>query len=773
MSSLKSSSKTTESGTKTESGTTTPILPGNLQTGLTGLVDKTNALSGQDPYGLVAGASPLQMQAFNAAGNLNNGGQGINWGGGTTKTGQTYGNDSGYGGYGGYPSAPSVMAPAIGAGGTGQDTGGSSTGWQGGLQRSADLAGQVANTGPAYAGAYTYQAPEIGSPTMGPVAAANMPTLGGPQTYNAQGYQAQLLGNPQTYTAGQAQGSTIAPVGSYDVGSYQAPSVTAGQSTAAQGQASLGSASLGSAYDATASLAGAQQAGYQGYNATMNGPVGQAEAGQANSVDASTLLDKFRNPFEQQVTNATLANYDADAARARNELMAQGAAAHAFGGSRFGIAQGTFDADTGRNRALTEAQLHSQGFNTALGAAQNQAALDTGVNVSNAGNRTQTSIFNTGQGNENNWRNTDALNHAAEFYAGAGNQAQLTNASLGTQAAMGNADRLTQVSDANANRHTTTSNNNASLLTNMANSNADRLTSTSNSNAGYQTQSNISNAGNQTQANIAGANLQGDAFKAYQDAINNRNQNVFTANNNRATNQAQIDAETGRFNTGQYNDAASRNTASANDFAGRNQNAQMQQLQDYFAALNHSNEANANSANQFALNQYGEQSQSARQFAGDTNQANNTRYTTDSQRMTDQARLGADASQFGARALNDQSQFNANQYDDQLQRQIQAAQLYEQMSNDYGVNSRGDAALQGDLGAQQRDIQQQYLNAPYNQLAMLGQAYGYGSPMIGSATTGNSAYQGTSVTKTKPSIFEMLMQAGQTAGRAAAGGAGG
>ena len=62
-----STKKTKESGFRTESGTTTPVLPQPLQTGLTGLIDKTNQLAGEDPYGLVAGASGLQGQAFQAA----------------------------------------------------------------------------------------------------------------------------------------------------------------------------------------------------------------------------------------------------------------------------------------------------------------------------------------------------------------------------------------------------------------------------------------------------------------------------------------------------------------------------------------------------------------------------------------------------------------------------------------------------------------------------------------------------------------------------------
>src|SRR3569833_3458002 len=59
-----SKTKTTSNSTSNQSATTTPNLPQPLQTGLTGLTDKVNQLAGQDPYGTVAGISPLQDQAY-------------------------------------------------------------------------------------------------------------------------------------------------------------------------------------------------------------------------------------------------------------------------------------------------------------------------------------------------------------------------------------------------------------------------------------------------------------------------------------------------------------------------------------------------------------------------------------------------------------------------------------------------------------------------------------------------------------------------------------
>src|SRR4051794_39008639 len=71
MSSLNTStSKQVSNGTKTETATTTPNLMPNLQSGYSGLVDRTNQLALQDPSSIAPPAGPLQNQAFANAGNL-------------------------------------------------------------------------------------------------------------------------------------------------------------------------------------------------------------------------------------------------------------------------------------------------------------------------------------------------------------------------------------------------------------------------------------------------------------------------------------------------------------------------------------------------------------------------------------------------------------------------------------------------------------------------------------------------------------------------------
>ena len=80
----------------------------------------------------------------------------------------------------------------------------------------------------------------------------------------------------------------------------------------------------------------------------------------------------FQNPYTQQVIDASMADLERQRLMQQNQLGAQATAANAFGGSRQGIAE----AETNRAFAQQGGQLASglrlQGFNTALGAAQNQ-----------------------------------------------------------------------------------------------------------------------------------------------------------------------------------------------------------------------------------------------------------------------------------------------------------------------------------------------------------------------------------------------------------------
>lgn len=89
------------------------------------------------------------------------------------------------------------------------------------------------------------------------------------------------------------------------------------------------------------------------------------EAQQIAARRGAEFMGDYQNPFQQQVIDTSLAQFDQSAAEARTGLRA--ANAGAFGNKRYGVAEGQFAADTALGRAGLGANLRSQGFNTAAG----------------------------------------------------------------------------------------------------------------------------------------------------------------------------------------------------------------------------------------------------------------------------------------------------------------------------------------------------------------------------------------------------------------------
>lgn len=130
------------------------------------------------------------------------------------------------------------------------------------------------------------------------------------------------------------------------------------------------------------------QLGQLGYGAMGQGLQGmeQVAGTQADQIAPGQLdMAQFQNPFQQQVVDQSLGQLD----RARQMSIGMGEdqalAAGAYGGSRHGVA----DAET--NRAFADqagqlaAGLNMQGFNTALGAAQQQQGVDLAAQQANQG----------------------------------------------------------------------------------------------------------------------------------------------------------------------------------------------------------------------------------------------------------------------------------------------------------------------------------------------------------------------------------------------------
>ena len=84
---------------------------------------------------------------------------------------------------------------------------------------------------------------------------------------------------------------------------------------------------------------------------------------------------QFMSPFQKDVIDATLQEFDTQAAKGLPALAAQAINAGAFGGGREGVQRAEYQQASDRNRAALQAQLLQQGFGQAQTAAQ-QAFLN-------------------------------------------------------------------------------------------------------------------------------------------------------------------------------------------------------------------------------------------------------------------------------------------------------------------------------------------------------------------------------------------------------------
>ena len=167
-------------------------------------------------------------------------------------------------------------------------------------------------------------------------------------------YSAQL--DPQTfmgkqYVAGedplQTQAINLAQQG---VGSYQ-PFLTAAQQAQAAGAGQLGAAAQ------TVGGLGAYQTGAQNIAAGATGMTGPQ------------AYQPFMSPYQTQVIDATLTEYDKQGRAGEQAIRDQAVASGNFGGGREGAMMGQYQSDRLADRAALQASMLQQGF----GQAQQQA----------------------------------------------------------------------------------------------------------------------------------------------------------------------------------------------------------------------------------------------------------------------------------------------------------------------------------------------------------------------------------------------------------------
>jgi hypothetical protein len=146
----------------------------------------------------------------------------------------------------------------------------------------------------------------------------------------------------------------------------------AGQS-AFQQQAAQGIADLGGLGDVqrdtsgqvTVFTGGTGVASYQPYLDSIQ---------NQNLLDPSQGYQNFMSPYQQEIINTTMADFDRQAQIGRQDVSQNAYTAGAFGGSRQGVAEAEYQSNSDRNRAAVLAGLYGQGYDQAQG--YRQQAMD-------------------------------------------------------------------------------------------------------------------------------------------------------------------------------------------------------------------------------------------------------------------------------------------------------------------------------------------------------------------------------------------------------------
>lgn len=146
-----------------------------------------------------------------------------------------------------------------------------------------------------------------------------------------------------------------------------------------------------------------QQVGTNFGYTPQNVTAGQAFTGMAN----------YQNPFTQQVIDTSMADLERQRQMQMAQMGAQASAAKAFGGSRHGVAEALTNEGFANQGGQLASGLRMQGFNTALGASQQDVA-----------NQLQAALANQG-----------AFGRAQEFGQSSRLQAQMANQQAAAQAA--------------------------------------------------------------------------------------------------------------------------------------------------------------------------------------------------------------------------------------------------------------------------------------------------------------------------------------------------
>ena len=90
---------------------------------------------------------------------------------------------------------------------------------------------------------------------------------------------------------------------------------------------------------------------------------------QAAQYSGPDAYQQFMSPYQQDVIDTTLTEYDVQSQRGMQGIADRAVSSGAFGGGREGVERANYQTDSNRNRAALQAQLLGQGFGQAQAAA--------------------------------------------------------------------------------------------------------------------------------------------------------------------------------------------------------------------------------------------------------------------------------------------------------------------------------------------------------------------------------------------------------------------
>jgi len=177
--------------------------------------------------------------------------------------------------------------------------------------------------------------------------------------------------------ATQAKATYSAPI---NTDMFTGRKFVAGQDPMQTQAASLATQGVGSysPYLQAGQAANTQSAGALGQAATAAGGLGAIQ-NQAAGMTGANAYQPFMSPYQSQVIDATLSEFDRSRGQGQQQIRDQAVASGNFGGGREGAMMGQYNADSLADRSALQANMLNQGFGQAQQQAQqgfqNQGAL--------------------------------------------------------------------------------------------------------------------------------------------------------------------------------------------------------------------------------------------------------------------------------------------------------------------------------------------------------------------------------------------------------------